>query len=185
MECFRLRVKDIDFNYGTIIVRNGKGKKDRVVPLPTSYREKLVQQIANRRQEFESDKAAQCHRVYIPEALARKYTSAPFEFKWHYVFASKKLSTDPRSSLVRLHHIHETSLQRIIRSAVKKTSLTKLVSAHTFSHSFATHLLEAHYDIRTIQQLLGHADISTSMIYTHVLNKPGMPPVVSPADLLS
>jgi len=184
MECIRLRIKDIDFDHGTIIVRNGKGNKDRIVPLPQKYKQQLKLHLAARQLEFDADKERGLHSVHMPEALARKYTSAEFEFKWHFVFTAQNLSQDPRSGMIRRHHLHETSLQRAIRKAVQKSEITKVVSAHTFRHSFATHLLEANYDIRTIQQLLGHSDVSTTMIYTHVINKPGLPPVISPADAL-
>ncbi|HCK93054.1 MAG TPA: integron integrase, partial [Gammaproteobacteria bacterium] len=164
MECVRLRIKDIDFGYGIITVRNGKGRKDRVVPLPKKLKTPLEDHIKARLEQYEEDKECGLHSVYLPEALSRKYPNAQYEFKWHFVFAATTLGKDPRSGTVRRHHIHETAPQKAIRKAVIKSQVTKVVSAHTFRHSFATHLLEAHYDIRTIQQLLGHKDVSTTMI---------------------
>ena len=182
MEAVRLRVQDVDLTRDMILVRDGKGRKDRVVPLPKTYKAQLEAHLEDRRAVFELDRQRGEVEVFLPDALARKYPSAAGEWIWQYVFASGRLSVDPRSGRVRRHHIHETSLQKAIREAARVAGIDKRVSSHTLRHSFATHLLEAGYDIRTVQELLGHADVSTTMIYTHVLNKPGLPPVVSPAD---
>ena len=200
MECVRLRVLDIDFNYQYIVVRNAKGGKDRIVPLPAALMEALRNQLQEVRKLHTEDQAAGFGQVYLPDALARKYPNAPGEFKWQYVFPATKISTDPRSGAIRRHHIHENGLQKAIKTAADKIGLTKKVNCHSLRHSFATHLLESGYDIRTVQELLGHADVSTTMIvapgvlppatlahpcasYTHVLNKPGVT-VTSPLDLL-
>jgi integron integrase len=183
MECVRLRVLDVDFDYQQILVRNTKGGKDRVVPLPNNLIDALRQQI---------DKAARTHAddlekgygsVFLPDALARKYPNATKEFRWQYVFQASNIAEDPRSGIVRRHHIHERVLQRQVKMAAEQAGLIKRVTTHTLRHSFATHLLESGYDIRTVQELLGHADVSTTMIYTHVLNKPGVS-VTSPFDML-
>jgi integron integrase len=183
MECVRLRVLDVDFGYSQIVVRDGKGGKDRVVPLPRRFHEALEGQIRAVTDLHRDDLALGHGEVFLPDALARKYPNAPREAKWQYVFPSGKLSADPRSNKIRRHHIHETSLQRAIKRAATATGLHKRISSHTLRHSFATHLLESGYDIRTLQELLGHADVSTTMIYTHVLNKPGIT-VTSPIDTL-
>jgi integron integrase len=182
MECARLRVMDVDFGYSQIFVRDGKGGKDRVVPMPQRYRGKLEEQIRNVLALHRDDLVQGVAGVYIPAALQRKYPSAPREVGWQYVFPSGKLSVDPRSTVLRRHHIHETSVQKAVRRAAIASGIRKRISSHTLRHSFATHLLEAGYDIRTVQELLGHADVSTTMIYTHVLNRGGRG-VVSPIDL--
>lgn len=181
MECVRLRVLDVDFEYAKIVVRDGKGGKDRVVPLPRRYREALQAQIAAVESLHRLDLDAGHGEVFLPDALARKYPNAPRELRWQYVFPSARVTADPRSRKVRRHHLHETALQRAIKDAAARAGIRKRVTSHTLRHSFATHLLEAGYDIRTVQELLGHADVSTTMIYTHVLNRPGVS-VTSPAD---
>ena len=183
MEAIRLRVQDIDFAYQQITVRDGKGKKDRVVPLPQSLVSSLDQQLQQVRSLHEQDLKNGGGDVYLPSALARKYPKAAFDWRWQYVFPSAALSTDPRSKRVKRHHLHETGLQRAIKNASEAAQINKRVSPHTLRHSFATHLLEAGYDIRTVQELLGHANVATTMIYTHVLNKGGRG-VASPLDRL-
>jgi len=182
MECVRLRVKDIDFEQNQIMVRDGKGQKDRVTLLPKRFYEALKKQLAFAKKLHEKDLSKGLGEVYIWPALERKYPSASKEWIWQYVFPSSRLSVDPRSQKVRRHHIHENALQRVVKDAARRIGLTKQVSCHVFRHSFATHLLESGYDIRTVQELLGHADVSTTMIYTHILNRPGLA-VKSPVDL--
>ncbi|AJF06303.1 integron integrase [Geoalkalibacter subterraneus] len=181
LECLRLRVQDIDFGYGQITVRRGKGDKDRRTMLPQSLIEPLQRQIALVRQLHERDLADGYGRVYLPEALARKYPAAPAKLGWQYLFPSSKLSRDPRSGETRRHHLSESVLQNAVKQAVRSAGLNKPASCHTLRHSFATHLLEDGYDIRTVQELLGHQDVRTTMIYTHVLNKGGQG-VRSPLD---
>jgi integron integrase len=184
MECVRLRVQDVDFDYRQIVVRHGKGGKDRVVPLPEALTERLQAQKEETRRIHEKDLAEGYGEVYLPTALARKYPKAPREFGWQYLFPASRVAADPRSGKVRRHHIHETGLQRAIREAARNVGIEKRVTSHTLRHSFATHLLEAGKDIRTIQALLGHADVNTTMIYTHVINRGGLG-VSSPLDALS
>jgi integron integrase len=183
MECVRLRVLDVDFGYRQILVREAKGKKDRVVPIPNKLVDSLQEQMDKVRDLHTEDLENGFGRVYIPGALTRKYPNAEKEFRWQYVFPSSKISTDPRTGFTRRHHIHENGLQKYIKKAAEQAGITKKVNCHCLRHSFATHLLESGYDIRTVQELLGHADVSTTMIYTHVLNTPGVS-VVSPLDIL-
>jgi integron integrase len=183
MECIRLRVQDADFDYNQIIVRDGKGQKDRVVPMPEKYRQSLRDQLEKAQQMHTEDIEMGYGEVYLPEALSRKYPNAAKEWKWQYVFPSGRLSIDPRTKKARRHHIHENTLQRSIKKAATVAGITKRVNCHAMRHSFATHLLENGTDIRTVQELMGHADVSTTMIYTHVLNRPGLS-VTSPADLI-
>ncbi len=168
MDCIRLRVLDIDFEYGQIIVREGKGNKDRVVPLPKRLKEPLMEQINKVRVLHDQDLEEGFGEVFLPNALAKKYPNAAKELRWQYVFPSGKLSVDPRSSVTRRHHLHESSLQKAIKNSAKKAGILKRVTSHTFRHSFATHLLEDGYDIRTVQELLGHA-IKGMIVATGVL----------------
>jgi integron integrase len=182
MEGVRLRVGDVDFGNGRIIVRNGKGGKDRVVPLPTSLVGPLRAQLEQVRRLHEDDLAAGAGSVYLPHALARKSPNAPREWVWQYVFPSARLTTDPKAGVTRRHHLHEASFQKRVKAAGQAAGIAKRVNSHALRHSFATHLLEDGYDIRTVQELLGHKDVSTTMIYTHVMNRPGVLPVRSPVD---
>jgi len=181
MECLRLRVKDVDFQNGTLTLRDTKSNRDRVTCLPASVIPALKLHMDKVKAQHTEDVANGRGEVELPFALDRKYPNAPFEWAWQYVFPAAGLSTDPRSKHVRRHHVYETSVQKAIKLAAQKAGITKHVGPHTFRHSFATNLLQRGYDIRTVQELLGHKDVKTTMIYTHVtLNGSG---VISPMDM--
>jgi integron integrase len=181
MECLRLRVKDIELASGQLYVRHGKGAKDRATLLPQSLREPLREHLVRVAGLHATDVAAGAGFVELPGALHLKYPNAPREWPWQWVFPATRMYVDPETNQRRRHHVHETALQRAVHTGVKEAGLTKAVGCHTLRHSFATHLLEAGYDIRTIQKLLGHVDVRTTMIYTHVVNR-GPLGVKSPLD---
>lgn len=181
MECLRLRVKDVDFAQHHILVRDGKGFKDRVTLLPESLITPLQGQLKHAQVIHERDLANGYGRTSLPDALAVKYPNADREWGWQYVFPSSKVSLDKRSDVMRRHHLHESVLQKAVSQAARQAGMTKPVGPHTFRHCFATHLLEAGYDIRTVQELMGHKDVKTTMVYTHVMNK-GPLGVRSPLD---
>ncbi len=174
LECLRLRVQDVEFERGLIMVRGGKGDKDRVVPLPSTLVPRLKAHMLEVRGLHEADLAQGRGEVYLPDALSVKYPNAPREWGWQFVFPSGRLSVDPRSGQVRRHHLHENSVQKAIHAALRRAGIERKASCHSLRHSFATHLLERGHDIRTVQELLGHSYVSTTMIYTHVLNLPGL-----------
>jgi integron integrase len=180
-EALRLRVKDLDFEYSQIVVRDGKGRKDRVTILPDSVASALQAHLQLVRREHNSALQRGYGGVELPEALAGKYPSAPTDWGWQYVFPSARPSRDPRSGAYRRHHMHETSVQRAIRIAARRLGVLKPIGPHTLRHCFATHLLERGYDIRTVQELMGHSDVRTTQIYTHVMKK-GAGAVKSPLD---
>lgn len=180
MEALRLRIKDVDFGYRQVLVRDGKGRKDRVAPLPDRLRPALEAARERALRLHREDLAAGCGRVWLPDALSRKCPSAATSAQWQYVFPSQRLSRDPRSGRVGRHHLSEESIQRAVKRAVRAAGLHKRATCHSLRHSFATHLLDGGADIRTVQELLGHKDVRTTQIYTHVLQRVGG--VVSPLD---
>jgi len=182
-ECLRLRVKDVDFDRNEITVRQGKGDKDRVTMLPASVKAPLAAHLERVRRLHASDLAAGFGRVQLPDALARKYVNANREWGWQWIFPASKICRDPRFGKPQRYHLHESVLQKAIHAAARKARIAKPVGPHTLRHCFATELLSAGYDIRTVQELLGHKEVTTTMIYTHVLNRGGRG-VVSPADRL-
>ena len=183
VECLSLRVKDIDFAYRQILVRDGKGAKDRVTMLPAVLLQPLQAHLGRVRLLHQRDLREGYGAVFLPHALARKYPRAAREWGWQYVFPSANRSADPESGMVRRHHVHPDTLGRAVKRAAAAAGIVKPVSCHTLRHSFATHLLERGHDIRTVQELLGHSDVSTTMVYTHVMNK-GARGVKSPLDRL-
>ena len=183
LECAHLRVKDVDFATNQIVVRSGKGAKDRVTMLPTTAKPGLIRHLESVRRQHESDGRCGAGWVEMPDALARKYPTPGREWGWQWIFPATRLYVDRVTGQRRRHHLHESVLQRAVKTALQAAGVAKHASCHTFRHSFATHLLEDGHDIRTVQELLGHRDVATTMIYTHVLNR-GPAAVRSPADRL-
>ena len=180
-ECLMLRVKDVDFSYQQIFVRDGKGGKDRVTMLPEAVIQPLHVHLGKVNMLHRRDLAEGYGEVWLPNALSRKYPRAGYEWGWQFIFPSKNRSVDPETGVIRRHHIYPDTLHRTVKRATHEAGIYKPVSSHTLRHSFATHLLQGGYDIRTVQELLGHRDVSTTMIYTHVMNKGGRG-VKSPLD---
>ena len=183
MECVRLRIMDLDFDYRQIVVHMGKGGKDRSVPMPERLRDLLRRQVEWVARQHALDLEAGCGSVFLPDALARKYPNADRELRWQYLFPATHIARDPRTGVARRHHIHQSVIQKQVRAAARRAGIDKRVTSHTLRHSFATHLIQGGSDIRTVQELLGHADVSTTMIYTHVAGI-GSQGVKSPLDRL-
>lgn len=183
MECLRLRIKDIDFDNRQIVVRDGKGGGDRVTPLPAALIEPINLQLKNAKVIHDQDLSEGYGSVYLPYAIQNKSPNAHKEWEWQYLFPAPNRSADPQTKVIRRHHLDESTIQKAVKRAAKLAHITKKVSPHTFRHSFATHLLQAGYDIRTVQELLGHKDVKTTMIYTHVLQRGGLA-VNSPLDTI-
>jgi integron integrase len=183
MECIRLRIQDLDFGRNRIYVRAGKGGKDRTTVLPAYIKSTLQHQVQKVKQLHDEDLKHGFGEVYMPEALGRKYRNAAKEFRWQFLFPAKKISADPRTGRMRRHHVLESGLQKAVKTAADRTHITKRISCHTFSHSFATHMLENGVNIRVVQELMGHADVKTTEIYTHVMEK-DLSAVISPLDAL-
>ncbi len=173
MECVRLRLLDLDFDYRHIVVRAGKGMKDRTVPMPEVLVDPLQSQIKQVKQQHELDLSAGFGSVYLPNALSRKYPNADKELRWQYLFSASRIAQDPRTGALRRHHLHQSVVQKMVKRSAEAAGIQKRITSHTLRHTFATHLLESGADIRTVQDLLGHADVSTTMIYTHVIGRGG------------
>jgi integron integrase len=183
IECCQLRIKDVDFGRRMLTIRDGKGRTDRVTVLPQALAGPLTEHVARIKRLWEADRRSDLPGVWLPDALDQKYPQAGKSWGWFWVFPARGLSVDPRSGILRRHHVHENGMQKAMKQAIHRAGIAKHASCHTLRHSFATHLLEGGSDIRTVQELLGHADVSTTMIYTHVLNRPGLA-VRSPLDLV-
>ena len=184
LECLRLRIQDVDFDLGHITIRNGKGQKDRTTLLPDTCSQRLRDHLIHVRELHNQDLEDGFGQVHLPSALDRKYPNAAADWRWQYVFPAGSRGTDPRTNQIRRHHLHESVIQKAVKQAARDARIAKRTSCHTLRHSFATHLLLAGYDIRTIQELLGHKDLKTTMIYTHVLNMNGGKGIISPVDTL-
>jgi integron integrase len=182
-EVLNLRVKDIDFGFDKVYIWDGKSLKDRTLPLPMKLKNRLIAQVEVVKELHQKDEEDGFGEVYLPHAIERKYPSAKHDIKWKYLFPMQKLSTDPRTKKIRRHHILEKTLGRNIRQAVQKAGINKRVTSHTFRHSYATHLLQSGVDLRSIQELLGHKSVETTMIYTHVVKEMNKAEIISPLDM--